>query len=168
MTVSFTSVQDSFRTAVLSAGTNTNVIFFFPNGPQPQLPFTTIRTLSIGREVNDWDVFDKADNKNKIYGFRDVSFSINTYGQNALHEASILQGNLKKQSISEALRSTVSMCIRQLSGINDLTQLVDAEFQERASFDVFLNVNIEDGTTEEDLGYFNAVDPVIWTDKPTT
>jgi len=167
MTVSFNSVQDSFRTAVLSAGTNTNVIFFFPNGPQPELPFTTIRTLSIGRQANDWTEFDKTDNKNKTYGFRDVTFSVNTYGPNALNEASTLQGNLHKQSISEALQSTVSMCISEISGINDLTQLVDAEFQERASLDVFLNVNIEDGSTEEVLGYFDTVDPVVWKNKPT-
>ena len=165
MTASLTTLEDAIRSAVIDAGTNTNVIFHFPNAPRPAFPYTSIQYLGVGEEINDWDIFDTTDNVNKQYGFRDITFTINTYGDNARQEASQLQGSLRKQTIRDSLRSIFSASIMNMTPISDLTDLVDDEYEQRASFDILINANIEDGSSEDDTGYYDTVD-YNWTNRP--
>lgn len=166
MTVSMSTIRSELRTAVLSAGSNTNVIYFYPNGPRPEMPYTSIQHLSISGELNDWDIFDKVNDLNRMYGYRDIVFTINTYGAGAHSEAMMIQGNIRKQTIRDVLRETVQCSIIELSTITDLTSLVDSDFEERATFDLTLSVLVEDGSSTDDTGYFDTFETPEWTNKP--
>ena len=102
---------------------------------------------------------------NRQYGFRDITFTINCFGDNARQEASILQGSLRKQSIRDSLRASFSASIMNLTPITDLTDLVDDEYEQRASFDILFNANLEDGSSADDTGYYDTVE-YNWTNKP--
>lgn len=167
MTITSTSIEDAFRTGVLLAGSNTTVIFQFPNAPRPELPYTSIQYLAVTPEVNDWDVFDEGAEVNRTYGFRDVTMTINCFGDNARTEAQTLQGALRNQTVRDAMRTDIGISIMTMTGITDLTQLVDNAYEQRTSFDVTLNVNIEDGSTSDNTGFFDTVEePIEWIDKP--
>lgn len=167
MTITSTSIEDAFRTAVLLAGSNTNVIFQFPNAPRPTLPYSSIQYLAVSPEINDWEIFDEDDEVNRTFGFRDVTMTLNCFGDNARTEAQTLQGNLRKQTVRDAMRENIGISIMTMTGITDLTALVDNAYEQRTSFDVTLNVNIEDGSTEDNTGFFDTVvEPIEWIDKP--
>ena len=165
MTQSLTSLENAFREAVLAAGTNSEVIFHFPNAPRPAFPYTSIQYLSVSEEIDDWNEYDNDDDLLRYFGYRNLVFTLNCFGDNAKQEASNLQGSLRKVSVRTALRETISAAITSVSAVQDLTELIDDEYEQRASIDVTLNVNMEDGSTTDDPGYYNKVD-VEWQNRP--
>jgi hypothetical protein len=166
MTLAITTLRSALRSAILTAGSNSTVIYAFPNGPRPELPYTTIQYLSESNPVDDWSEFDLDTDTNKNYGYRDVIYSINCYGSNSLQEASQIKGSILQSSIRETLRADVSAAIHDIGPLNNTTVLVDTSYEERATFDIRLFVNTEDGSTEESTGYFDTVEPVEWINQP--
>lgn len=166
MTISSESIENAIRSGVLLAGSNTRVIFQFPAGPRPVLPYSSIQYLAVTPETDDWNIFDQDDNLDKYYGFRHITMTVNCFGENARTESQTLQGNLRKQVVREAMREDIGLSILSLTGIQDLTTLIDNEYEQRTSFDVLMNVNIEDGSSSDDTGYFDTVEPVDWLNKP--
>lgn len=162
MTLANMTIQDSIRDAVLLAGSNTRVIFFRPNAPRPQLPYTSIQFLSNVGEINDFEQMDQADNLVKTYGNREVSYTLNCYGDNALDEVNKLEGSLRTTSVRAKLAETVAIRIWRTEAIRDLSILVDSGFEERAAFDIVFNIPMERGTTSQDLGYFDTVEEIEW------
>jgi len=162
LTLSNTSIQDSIRNAVIAAGTNTRVIFFRPNAPRPQLPYTSIQYLSNVGEIGDFEEFDQDDNQVKTFGNREVTYTLNCYGDNAIDEANTLQGSLRSTTVRAILAATVAIRIWNLEAIRDLSLLVDSGFEERQAFDIVFNIPMENGTTSQDLGYFDTVDYIEW------
>ena len=162
MTLANTTIQDSIRDAVLLAGSNTRVIFFRPNAPRPQLPYTSIQFLINAGEINDFEQMDQADNLVKTYGNREVSYTLNCYGDNALDEANKLQGGLKTYSVRQVLAETVPIRVWRMEQVRDLALLIDSGFEERAAFDIVFNIPMERGTTSQDLGYFDTVEEIEW------
>jgi hypothetical protein len=59
------------------------------------------------------------------------------------------------------------MSVMDMAVVSQGTILVDDEYEERASFDISIQVNLEDGSTEDNAGYFDTVQPIVWTNKPT-
>lgn len=162
MTLSNTVIQDAIRDAVVLAGSNTSVIFFRPNAPRPALPYTSIQYLSNVGEINDFEEFDQDDNMVKVFGNREVTYTLNCYGDNALDEANKLQGSLRTTLVREKLAENVAIRIWRLEQILDLSLLIDSGFEERAAFDIVFNIPMEDGSTEQDLGYFDNVEYIEW------
>ena len=162
MTLANMTIQDSIRDAVLLAGSNTRVIFFRPNAPRPQLPYTSIQFLSNVGEINDFEQMDQVDNLVKTYGNREVSYTLNCYGDNALDEVNKLEGSLRTTSVRAKLAETVAIRIWRTEAIRDLSILVDSGFEERAAFDIVFNIPMERGTTSQDLGYFDTVEEIEW------
>lgn len=167
MTIKQEDIEDSVREALLLAGSNENVIFYFPNGPRPKFPYTSLYEVSRQEELNDWTEFDKTDNVNRIFGYREIVYQIDCYGQNSLQEAALLQGNLTKQSVRQKLREKVSISILTLGPPANTTTLVDDEFEQRAGFEITFNVNVEDGSSSDDTGYYDKVEPIEWVNEPT-
>ena len=166
MTVALTAVENALRTAILSAGSNTRVIFYRGNGPRPALPYSTIEYLTESPVINDWDEFDQDNDVNKILGYREELFTVNCYGLNAFEEARIIQGKITVQTIRDAIRTAISASILSVSGIRNITPLVDSGYETRATFDINMFVNVEDGSTTDNTGYFNTVEPIEWTNEP--
>lgn len=162
MTLANTTIQDSIRNAVLLAGSNTRVIFFRPNAPRPQLPYTSIQFLTNLGEINDFEEMDQTDNLVKTYGNREVTYTLNCYGDNALDEANRLQGGLRTTIVRAELANLAKIRIWRMEQVRDLSILVDSDFEERAAFDIVFNIPMERGTTAQDLGYFDTVDDIEW------
>jgi len=165
MTLLLQTVDDALRQSILSAGSNTNVIFYYPNAPRPEFPYTSIQSLSDGLEIEDWTDFDNNDDLNKTYGYRNLIYTLNFYGDNARQEASVVQGNIRKQSIRQQLRADANSSIRTTTVPLDLTQLVDSDFEKRFTLDITLNVPVENGTSVDDTGYYDKAD-VTWSNRP--
>lgn len=162
MTLSNSVIQDAIRDAVLLAGSNTSVIFFRPGAPRPALPYTSIQYLSNVGEINDFEQFDQTDNLVKLFGNREVTYTLNCYGNNALDEANKLQGSIRTTTVRAKLAENVAIRIWRTESIRDLSLLVDSGFEERAAFDIVFNIPMEDGSTVQDLGYFDTVEYIEW------
>jgi len=162
VTLSNTVIQDAIRDAVLLAGSNDSVIFFRPNAPRPALPYTSIQYLSSVGEINDFEQFDKEDDLVKVFGNREVTYTLNCYGTNALDEANKLQGSLRTTTVRAKLAENVAIRIWRTESIRDLSSLIDSGFEERAVFDIVFNIPMEDGSTTQDLGYFDTVEYIEW------
>lgn len=167
MSMTIEQVEEQIRTAVLSSGTYSRVVFHYPNAPRPELPYTTLRYVTSTPAVNDWEEFDMVDDINRVYGFRSLTFSVNCYGFNAWSECARLQGKLRTQQVREELRFSHGIAINEMTAITDLSSLIDDEYERRANFDIILNVNIEDGTSVDDVGYFDHIESE-WDNKPST
>jgi hypothetical protein len=162
MTLSNTAIQDSIRSAVLAAGDNTSVIFYRPNAPRPELPYTSIQFLLNAGEIDDIEAFDQTDNMVKLFGNREVTYTLNFYGDNALDEANTVQGKIRTTTVRQILAENVSIRIWRMEQVRDLSLLMDSGFEERAAFDIVFNIPMEDGSTIQDLGYFDTVEPIEW------
>ena len=167
MTVKIKNLEAALRVALLQAGSNNRIIFFAENGPRPQLPYTTIEFLNIEAETSDWNNFDPSTNLLNYVGYRNATFTLNFYGEDAVSEALQVQASLNKQSIRDTLRNDYNCSIIGLGVITNLTELNVDEFEQRATFDITLNAAFADGSTQEDTGYFDTVEPIDWTNKPT-
>ncbi len=166
MTLALTSVEDALRTAILSAGSNTRVIFYRPNASRPKLPYTSIEYLTESEVINDWDEFDLINDVNKILGYREELFTVNCYGSNGFEEARKIQGKITVQTIRDTIRDSISASILSVGGVRNITPLVDSGYEIRATFDINMLVNVEDGSTTDNTGYFNTVEPIEWTNEP--
>jgi hypothetical protein len=166
MTVALTVVEDALRLAVLSAGSNVRVIFFRPNASRPELPYTSIEYLTESEVINDWDEFDQINEVNQILGYREEQFTINCYGSNAFEQARKIQGKITVQTIRDTIRETVSASILSVGGVRNITPLVDSGYENRATFDINMLVNVEDGSTTDDTGFFTTVETIEWTNQP--
>ena len=162
MTLSNTAIQDAIRGAILLAGTNTSVIFFRPNAPRPELPYTSIQYLSNVGEINDFEAFNQDTNMVDTYGNREVTYTINCYGTNALDEVNTLMGTVRSTSVRQKLREDVDIKIWRTESIRDLSLLMDSAFEERAAFDIVFNIPMENGSSAQDLGYFDTVEYIEW------
>ena len=162
MTVSMTSIEDKIRDYLLDIGTNTRVIFHYPNAPRPELPYTSIHFLGQSGMINDNEVFDNDDDLVHFLGCREMLFSINCFGDNAFDEVNTIQGGRQKLSGMAALNPH---SVWSMTTTRDLSSLIGDEFEKRAQFDITFNVLLEDGSTTEDRGFFDTVGPVDWANK---
>jgi len=156
-------IEDSIRMAVDQAGSNPEVIFFRPNAPRPPLPYTSIEFLTQSGEINDWEEFRSDTEMIHMFGYREFTYTINCYGDNAFDEANQIQGKIRTYSVRQTLMSLARITIWRMAPPRDLSQLIDSSYEKRASFDIVFNVPLEDGSTVDDVGYFDTVTDVTGT-----
>lgn len=167
MSIAIATLENALYRVMLAAGSNTSVILERSNAPRPELPYTGIRFISGGTEQFDWSEFNKATNDTEWFGFRELTYAVNCYGDNAMDEAERLNSRLAWPRHRELLRSITSASILSKGIVRDLSVLMSEAFEKRASFELFLLANIEDGSSKETSSdYFDKVAPVVWTNKP--
>ena len=156
MTLAMQTIEDSIRNAMLAAGSNTNVIFHYPNAPRPEFPYTSIQYLNTSAYIDDNEQFDLSDDLVKTFGVREMFFTINCFGANARDEANQLQARLNLLVNRDILSQLAGITIWRMEPVIDLTALVDSDFEIRTVFDIVFNVPLVDGEAE-DYGYFDSV-----------
>ncbi len=166
MTAPLTTLYDALYQMVIDAGSNERVIFYYQGKPRPELPFTSIQFLNQSAEVDDWMELNKTTDQTELLGYREQVYTITCHGELAWQEAVQLQAALLKQSIRDLLRTYQSASILNAGAVTDISDLVNGIWEERSTFDLTLLVNMEDGSTTDDLGYFETVEPIEWTNKP--
>lgn len=165
MTLARSTIEDAIYDVIIAAGSNTNVIFEYPNAPRPQFPYTSIKFMTVGKSINPWKQFDNAAGIVRYWECRPMTYRLHCYSDDVLEafdEASLIQGALVKYEIRKILSDAAPMSIQSFSDILNATVLIDDAYEHRSTFDINFDVMIENGTTTEDFGYFQSTSPVEW------
>lgn len=165
--IGFNQINQRVYLTLLAAGTNARVIVERPNAPRPAMPYTGFRFSGGGREINDWDYLDIANDITEWFGFREITFTVFCYGDNAYDEANLLHSKLATPRVADILRSDYGISILQKTPVLDLTVLVDDAYEMRTGFEMTLNISSNSSNTNEAVSpYFDTVEPIDWTNKP--
>ena len=168
MSLNLDSVENVLREAVMAVTglSNQSAIIYYPNAPRPALPYAALQYISSSENVGEWTKLNTDTNMVQVYAMREVKYSLQFYGTGARHLATKAQTGLQLQSIREGyVASGVPFSVLNIDRIDLDNTLLDSDYEERSILDIVLNVYVEDGSTVDDLGYFNTVDP-SWTNKP--
>lgn len=166
MSLSFDLIKSAVRSGVLLSGSNAQVIFYFPNAPRPSLPYSAIEFTSWNPIVNDWEMINPETGLVSQYGFRELNVRLHFFGPNAYAEVAKVISGLERDSVRDAMRAICPISILSSSSADLTSELVENSFEPRATVDLVYLVNLEDGTTQTDYGYFTTVSDIEWTDKP--
>ena len=167
MSVSMSVVNGKFRDLIVESGTNARVIFMAPNAPRPELPYTVIEYD--GQKIHGFDDEEMdSTGKLRLYGRRSLFFILHFFGSNCEDEATQMKSMFSFTSGTSMMEAdgTVSMAVAECGDIEYDYLLRDDTYEKYCTFDVRMNAVIEDGSTFIEPGYFEEVDPVVWTNKP--
>ena len=169
MTLSRADIEAAIYPAAVMAGTNTSVIFYYPNAPRPPLPYTSYRYFSMSASQGIQRIFNKETGLVEYFECRQVTYQIDCYSADptqAQTEASNIVVGWTKNLVRWKLNEEQPISVWRTMNVLDTTTLIDGAFESRATFEVVFNILVENGTTTEDLGYFETVGEIPWTNTP--
>jgi hypothetical protein len=169
MTLSRADMEAAIFPAAVMAGTNANVIFYYPNAPRPELPYTSYRYFSMSPSQSIARRFNKETELVEYFECRQVTYQIDCFSTDptqAQSEAANIVVGWAKNLVRWELSENEPISVWRTTGPQDTTTLIDGAFESRATFEVVFNILVEDGSTTEDLGYFDTVGEIPWTNIP--
>lgn len=131
------------------------VIYYQPNAPRPEVPYVTLHILSSVSIHQDWS--DNNINNAGILsmkGDRQFTLQIQSYGGDVITRLESLRTSLQMQSVLDTLRDE-GIAFYQSFQINDITELVDSEFEKRAQMDILFGIA---QTYNDNVGFFEEVE----------
>lgn len=131
------------------------VIYWQPNAPRPVVPYVTLFLSSITALNQDYS-YPNADLNGdiNIKGDRQFTLQIQAYGNDPLTVLENIRSSLQKQTVLDTLRANGIVFYQSLT-INDISDLVDSQFERRAQLDVLMAI----GQTYSDRpGYFDTIE----------
>ena len=180
MPLSYATIQTNIYTwAAANVPAGMPVIWYEPNSPRPvvslvKVPYITLLIASSIQINQDYS----APNANSsgvinMSGDRQFILQIQAYGGDTFTVLENLRTSLQKQSVLDTLRTNGIVFFNSFD-INDITTLVDSQFEERAQMDIRFGI----GQTYTDApGYFdtieieeevlNAVEVIVYNDTIT-
>lgn len=156
MPINFATVKDNLYTwAVSVAPVGMPVIYWQPNAPRPEVPYITLFLSSVVSVGQDWSAPD-ADINGVIdmKGDRQFTLSIQAYGNDPLTVLENIRTSLQKQTVLDTLRAN-GIAFYQALTINDITELVDSQFERRAQLDVLFGIG---QIYSDNPGYFDEIE----------
>jgi len=131
------------------------VIFWEPNGPRPEIPYITIFLSSIIALNQDWS----ATNANvlgeiNMKGDRSFTLQIQGYGNDPITVLENIRTSLQKQTVLDTLRAGGIVFYQSLT-ITDITELVDSQYEKRASLDILMAIG---QIYTDQPGYFSEIE----------
>ena len=157
MPISYAAVKQTlYDWAISQVPVGMPVIFYQPNAPRPIEPYITLYILNTQQINQDWsspnaDINGDIDMK----GDRQFTLQIQAYGQDdVLTLLENMRTSLQKQTVLDILRAGGIVFYTSL-GINDITRLVDSQFERRAQLDVSLGIG---QTYTDSPGYFDEIE----------
>lgn len=148
--------QTLYNWASAQVPTGMPVIFYQPNAPRPNVPYVTLFIASVNQVNQDWSS-DEADVNGEIdmHGDRQFTLQVQAYGgSDPLTLLENMRTSLQKQTVLDILRAGGVVFYSSLA-INDITNLVDSQFERRAQFDVSLGIG---QVYSDNPGYFNTIE----------
>jgi hypothetical protein len=116
------------------------VIYWQPNAPRPTVPYITLFLASVVSVGQDWTAPDSdANGIVNMKGDRQFTLSIQAYGADPLTILENIRTSLQKATVLDTLRAN-GIAFYQALTINDITELVDSEWERRASLDVLFGI----------------------------
>jgi len=150
------------------------VIFWEPNAPRPTVPYITLFLSTITSVNQDYSA-PGADSLGDITmsGDRQFTLEIQGYGNDPLTVLENIRSSLQTQTVLDHLRLS-GMVFYQSLIINDITDLVDSQYERRAQLDVLMGIpqvyTDNPGyfsTIEVDEEYLSAVEVVVYDETLT-
>ena len=154
--INYTLVKQTLYTwATSQVPVGMPVIFYEPNAPRPNQAYVSLYLSNTTQVNQDWTA-DETDANGIVdmKGDRQFTLQIQAYGDEALNVLENLRTSLQKQTVLDILRAGGIVFYISL-GINDITSLVDSQFERRAQMDVTLGIG---QTYTDNPGYFDEVE----------
>lgn len=157
MAINFQQVKQTlYDWAISQVPTGMPVIFYQPNAPRPNQPYVTLYIVSVVQVNQDWSS-DEANDDGEIdmHGDRQFTLQVEAYGgDDVLTLLENMRTSLQKQTVLDILRAGGVVFYSSLA-INDITNLVDSQFERRAQFDTLLGIG---QVYIDNPGYFNQIE----------
>lgn len=120
---------------------NTSLIAIWDNenAPRPNIPYISLRILSISKIGQSY--YDSPDhNGDRIIKYdEDFTLSIRSYGQGTDDNLQLLKDSLQKESVIQYLQRN-GLSIRNENNITDISILIDETREERFLYEVFFGI----------------------------
>ena len=125
-----------YNWAVANVPSSMPVIYYYPNAPRPTVDYVTLVISSVSQI--GWDYVPQpidADGDVEQVGDREFIVTAQGYGGDPLTVLENLRTSLQKQTVLDTLRASgIVFC--DWFPINDITDLVDSRFEQRATMDI--------------------------------
>jgi len=163
---------DIYDWAVANVPGSVPVVFYFPNAPRPDIPYVSLYLLNFMQVGDDWVSPPDNVGGTDIIGDREFTMTINAYGGDPFTILENLRSSLQNQSVLDTLRDNGIVFVQQFQ-INDVSTLLDTEFEIRASMDIMFRIaqdnSGDDGLIEtvELTETFSDGNTVVYTDTVT-
>lgn len=141
MTIDFNSLRTFlYQWAVANVPTDMPVIFYYPNAPRPTVDYVTLLIQSFNQIGWDFEP-EPTDTPGTVEGVGDREFTlqIQSYGGNPMQVLENLRTSLQKTTVLDTLRANGIVFVNWFP-INDITDLVDSRYEQRASMDVLFRI----------------------------
>lgn len=173
MAINFNTLKTSlYDWAVANVSASVPVIFYYPNAPRPSLPYVSLYMLNFSQIGDDWTSPPDGVGDTEIIGDREFTLTINAYGADSFSILEKLRSSLQNDSVLDTLREDNIAFVQQFP-INDVSALLDTEFENRGSMDIQFRV-AQDNESDDGLIETVEVDEefkeggsVIYTDTVT-
>lgn len=155
MAIDFQIVRNNlYAWAVANLPSGMPVIYLYPNAPRPTVDYVSLYISSINQIGWDWtqDPLNDA-GITEMVGDREFTLSVQGYGGDPMTVIQNLRTSLQKQTVLDSLRVNGIVFVNWFP-VNDVTQLIDTRYEQRASMDVLFR--IADVSTDN-LGVIDTV-----------
>lgn len=137
MPLVFSNIKTSlYNWALANVPAGMPVVFYFPNAPRPTVDYVSLLISSV-MQVG-WDYVpqptDTAGDVEQV-GDREFIVTANAYGGDVLTVLENLRTSLQKQTVLDTLRANGIVFVDWFP-INDITDLIDSRFEQRATMDI--------------------------------
>lgn len=137
MAINFEALKTSlYNWATSNVPSGMPVVYYFPNAPRPTVDYVTLLISTF--EQIDWDYrlepTDEAGNVQQV-GDREFVLHVQAYGGQPMNVLENLRTSLQMVTVLDSLRANGIVFVSWYP-IQDITDLVDSRFEQRASMDV--------------------------------
>lgn len=163
---------DLYDWAVANIPISVPVIFYYPNAPRPDIPYVSLFLLNFLQIGDDWHSSPDNIGSSNVIGDREMTLTVNCYGGDPFTVLENLRSSLQNQSVLDTLRDNGIVFVQQLP-INDISSLLDTEFESRAAMDILFRIaqdnESDDGLIEtvELTETFSDGESIVYTDTVT-
>lgn len=141
MTLNFSTVKNSlYNWAVANVPSGMSAVWYFPNAPRPTVDYITLQISSLVQI--GWDYIPQpVDDAGNVEGVGDREFTLHVqaYGGDPFTVLENLRTSLQKPTVLDSLRANGIVAVNWFP-IQDITDLVDSRFEQRASMDILFRI----------------------------
>lgn len=146
MAINFETLKNSlYSWAVANVPSGMPVVYYFPNAPRPTVDYVSLLLSTL--EQIGWDFRPEPENDDgdvEQVGDRELVVQIQAYGGQVFNVLENLRTSLQKVTVLDSLRANGIVFVSWYP-IQDITDLIDSRFEQRASMDVrFRLANVYD------------------------
>jgi len=141
MSINFNTVRTNlYNWAIANIPSGMPVIWLYPNAPRPTVDYVSLYISTVTQIGWDW-IQDPTDDSgvSQMVGDREFTVQAQAYGGDPVTILNNLRTSLQKQTVLDSLRA-VGIVFANWFAINDVTELVDSRYEQRASFDILLRI----------------------------